>query len=98
MGLRDKLKRLERNAQGGRWELRCPACGWEITCQGDVPLNLILLDWEQSQPEPNLTGYHPDLLRLASHEHDPEDFIDKRSGLPLAEASGLALGGGGNSY
>jgi hypothetical protein len=98
VGLRDRIRRLSREGGSDKWELRCPVCGWEITCYGDVPLDLIALDWERSQPEPNLTGYHPDLLRLAEHEHDPEDFIDKRSGLPLAEASGLALGGGGNSY
>ena|SRR5215212_1204064 len=98
MGFRDRLKRLSRETDDVRWDLRCPECGWEITLLGDVPVDLIVHGWEQSQPESGRASsakrLDPNLAKLAEHRHDPEDFIEKRSGLPLYHpaVSGMSLG------
>src|SRR5687767_2309275 len=101
MGLRDRLKRLERETEGEKMDLRCPECGWEITVFGDPPLDLIVYRWQQGQPNseqshgPGFATTHPSLVRLAEHEHPAKDFLEKRSGLPLysREVSGMNLGG-----
>jgi hypothetical protein len=70
-------------------------CGWEITLHGDVPLDLIVLDWEDSQPEEApLRELHPALAELADHPHDPTSFVEKTSGLNLyhPSISGMNLG------
>jgi hypothetical protein len=101
MGLRRWVKRLERETEGEKMNLRCPECGWEITVFGDPPLDLIVYRWQQGQPKseeshgPSFATTHPSLARLAEHEHRAEDFLEKHSGLPLfsKEVSGMNLGG-----
>jgi hypothetical protein len=90
---RNKLKRLERQAEGSKWDLRCPECGWEITCYGDVALQLIVLDWNRAS-----RAADPALLVLLDHEHPAGDLIEKKSGLPLADVSGISFGAGEAGY
>jgi hypothetical protein len=103
MALRDRIRRLSRDNEDEKWELRCPVCGWETTIYGDVHVDLIVLDWHKYQWEHGVKGYrdpkeayHPSLVELAEHEHDEEfDFVEKRSGLNLYNpaVSGMNLGG-----
>jgi hypothetical protein len=99
--VRSRIKRLERNTEDEKMDLRCPECGWKITVFGDPPLDLIVYRWQQGQPNseqsygPSFATMHPSLERLAEHEHPAEDFLEMRSGLPLysREVSGMNLGG-----
>jgi hypothetical protein len=88
MGLRDRLKRLERESSSERWALICPECGWEITVYGDVPLDLIVYQWHEMAGDENPgKGYHPSLTKLVEHEHDANLFLEKKSGLWMYEQS-----------
>ena len=99
---RDRVKRLEKKAEGNRTELVCPACGWEITVYGDVWVDVIIYDWEKYQWDHGhreyghpTEGLHPSLVRLLDHEHNPGEFIEKKSGLSLYHptVSGMNLAG-----
>jgi len=85
MGLKGRLRRIERDSAPFRWELKCPECGREVTLFGDVPMGLMVLDWEAHQPEGVRSCADEKLLELFQHEHDPQNFIEKRSGLPLSD-------------
>jgi hypothetical protein len=98
---RDRVKRLEKKREGNRTELTCPQCGWEITVHGDVTLAMLLYDWTKYQWDHGrreyghpTEGLHPSLVELLGHEHDADDFIEKRSGLNLFDPtiSGMNLG------
>ena len=88
MVLRRRLRSLEKEKEGDRWELVCPECGWGITVYGDVPLDLIVYQWEElagDEDPPN--GYDPSLTKLVEHEHDANLFLEKKSGLWMYEQS-----------
>jgi hypothetical protein len=87
LSLRSRLNRLERDAKW--WDLVCPVCGWRVILYGDVPLQLLALDWAEAQPEGRGADWDPNLLALAHHEHPARDFVEKRSGQPLSAVSGL---------
>jgi hypothetical protein len=96
MGLRDRIRRLQRESGSDRWDLVCPECGWEVTLYGDVPIDLLVYDWEQGYtgetygPPP-----HPLLVELAEHEHPANNFVDKTSELNIhhPSVSGINLTG-----
>jgi hypothetical protein len=95
---RGRLRRLERETEGERMTLVCPICGWEATVYGDPAVDLIVLDWKQHQQQTDEhSDFRPDpaVVELFAHEHPAEDFLEKRSGLPLysREVSGMNLGG-----
>jgi hypothetical protein len=96
-GLRREVEKLKKKGGRGRWDLRCPECGWEITLYGDVPVNLIVLDWELSQDGALAETVDPNLAKLAAHEHDPDAFVDKKSGLPLSDPAVSGIGRGSAS-
>jgi hypothetical protein len=90
MALRGRLKRLEQEREGKRWELLCPECGWEITVRGDVPLDLVVYQWEEGSEAGDVNpgkGYDPNLTKLIEHEHDANLFLEKKSGLWMYEQS-----------
>ena len=91
-----RLRHLERETEGARWDLVCPECGWEIVVYGDAPIDLIVIEWSQGvDSETHGPPPHPSLVKLAEHEHDPFNFVERTSGLPWMsrEVSGLNLGG-----
>jgi hypothetical protein len=92
VGHKDKVKRLERVFGEERWDLVCSECGWETTVFGDMHLDLVVLDWEASQPvdspgEHSTFSPHPSVVELANHEHPAEAFIEKKSGLNIYDPS-----------
>ena len=94
MGLRDRLKRLEKAAEAETMTLVCPECGAEFVAHGDVPLEFIVHQWVKETGE---AGHHetPDsILRLFAHEHAPGAFLEKGSGLPFLSraVSGIDVG------
>jgi hypothetical protein len=90
MGLRGRLRRLQKKTEGNRWELVCPECGWEITLYGDVPLDLIVYQWYEMAGDENPGSgarYDPNLTTLVEHEHDANLFLEKKSLLWMYEQS-----------
>jgi hypothetical protein len=49
MGLRDKLRRLERRSEGETLLARCEACGEEMRVRDGILLDLAVLDWQMHQ-------------------------------------------------
>jgi hypothetical protein len=97
-GLRRRLERLEEKSGYQKMVLVCPTCSEEITVYGDAPVDLIVYKWKQGQPKTD-EAYgpppHPSLVKFAEHEHDPSNFLEKTSGLPLysPQVSGMNIGG-----
>jgi hypothetical protein len=102
MGFRDRVKRLERKAEGTRTELTCPQCGWQVTVHGDVWVDLVVLDWKAGpaslgdEPDEDFaSGAHKSVVELFTHEHPYDEFVEKRSGKSLFDPtlSGMNLAG-----
>ena len=83
MGLRGRIKRLERATEGEVATLVCPACGDEFVVYGDAALELIAWDWEQESGCETYRQTPADVIRLTEHEHDPSEFVDKATGEPF---------------
>jgi hypothetical protein len=95
VGLKDRLRNLEGEAEGEIMTLRCPKCGEEFVGRGDVAAEYIVYEWSRENGE---KGHHKtpeDIVRLFDHEHDVSAFVEKSSGLPFLsrEVSVINLGG-----
>lgn len=86
-GLRREVEKLKKKIGSHRWDLRCPECGWEIALYGDVPVDLIVYEWEQGVPRQQRgpSSVPPGVVALCEHDHPAGEFIEKRSGLPLSD-------------
>jgi hypothetical protein len=95
MGLRDKLRCLERETEGKRMMLVCPECGEEFVAYGDVALECIAYGWSKESGEKGYRETPEDIKQLFEHEHGLETFVEKTSGLPFVDrrVTGLDLGG-----
>jgi hypothetical protein len=84
VGLRGRIKRLERGANSEMVELVCPECGAEFKAAGDAALQFLVHEWiEDSKAASRPAATSPDiLLRIAEHEHDPSLMINKATGKP----------------
>jgi hypothetical protein len=82
-GLRGRIKKLERDTQGQKATLVCPTCGDEFVVYGDGALEYLCWEWEQTSGSETYRQTPADVIRLAEHEHDPSEFIDKASGEPF---------------
>jgi hypothetical protein len=79
VGIKGRLKRLERGANSEMVELVCPECGAEFKAAGDAALQFLVHEWI----EDSIAATSPDiLLRIAEHEHDPSLMINKATGKP----------------
>ncbi len=82
MGLRDKLRRLERRSEDGTLPARCEECGEEMRIRDGVLLDLAVLDWrmhrEESEELP--AGTPADMRWVWDHGCDPIGLRDKRTG------------------
>ena len=96
MGLRDRLRRLERASEGETMTLVCPECGEELIAAGDVAVEFLVHEWGQrssSQAE-SFRQTPEDILRIFEHEHKPSNFVEETSGEPFLGPffSGMDLG------
>ena len=83
MGLRDKLKRLERATDVRTVELRCPECGAEFAAKGEDPLlDYLAHEWAKGYEGETYRETPADVVRIANHEHDPSLMINKATGKP----------------
>ena len=46
-------------------------------------MDLIVVSWVLSQPDPDTSSYSDALVELSKHKHPAEDFIDAGSGLNI---------------
>jgi hypothetical protein len=94
MGLRDKLKRLERAVEGETVALVCVECGEELTVAEDTDLALLAHEWvhgsdgESHQPTP------PDVFVITGHRCGWESLEVKATGKtwPLMDIGGGMIG------
>ena len=81
MGIRDRLRRLEKATEGERTTLVCLECNEEFTLYGDPALEFIAYEWAKGY-EGKLYGppTDPAVVKMAAHEHDADAFIDRTTG------------------
>ncbi len=93
-GLRGRLKRLAKDAEGDRTILECPTCGEVFVLYGDPAAAYLVNLWRQDYEG----GTHgpptdPAVITVAEHEHDPSLMVDRANGLPwLGRFSAGTLG------
>jgi hypothetical protein len=83
MGLRDKMRRLERAAEGEITILVCQECGEEFVAREGVELDLVAHEWAEEHERRGGTVYQetpPDALVIANHPHSELSLVDKRTG------------------
>jgi hypothetical protein len=94
VGLRGRLRMLERKAQGGTVTLRCRECGDELTVAEDTDLSYLAWEWAQ---ETGAKSYRPtplDVFVSANHSHGLGSLEVKAIGKPwpLMETEGGMIG------
>jgi hypothetical protein len=85
MGLRNKMKRLERAAEAETTVLVCRECGEERRVAWDTDLEYIAWCWTQETGEESYQETPPDVFVIANHPHGDEVLIDKATGKPWLE-------------
>ena len=82
MGLRDKLRRLERGANVQTVELVCPECAAEFKAAGDPVIEYLAHEWGKGYDGETYRQTPADVVAIANHEHDPSLMIDRATGKP----------------
>ena len=81
MGLRGRLRRLERAADVQTVELVCPECGAEFKARGDDPLlDFLAHEWANGYGGETYRETPADVVRIANLEHDHSRMINKATG------------------
>ena len=87
MGLKDKLKRLQRAVGVQTTVLVCQECGEELTVLDGIELDLIAHEWAEEQRRRG-RGHeihgetHPDVYRIVNHSHGELSLVDTSTGEP----------------
>jgi hypothetical protein len=92
MGLKDKMRRLQRAAEGEFTTLVCQECGEEFVVREGVELELVAHAWAEGYKERGGEVYQetpPDVLAIANHRHGELSFINKRTGERLFASWGI---------
>jgi hypothetical protein len=83
LGLKDRLRRLQKAAGERTTELVCQECGERLTAPRDIALRITYAVWlkrraeRRGEPVPN---EDPVVERIESHPHDA--LVDVRTGRP----------------
>ena len=83
MGLRDRLRHLERAAEGEITTLVCQECGEEFRVREGIELELVAHAWAAGYKERGGVVYQetpPDVLAITNHRHGELSFVDKSTG------------------
>ncbi len=94
MGIRDRIRNLERAVEGEVVALRCRGCGEGFTVAEDTDLELLAREWalgagvDPHQPTP------PEILSLTEHPCGWEALEVKATGKPwpLSDVGGGVIG------
>ncbi len=82
-GLRGRLRKLQRDTEGEKTVIECPACGEAFTLYGDPAADYLVYLWRQDYGGENHgPPADPAVVKLAEHEHDPSTMVDRADGLP----------------
>jgi hypothetical protein len=95
VGLRDKLRRLERAAEGEMVTLLCRECGEELTVAEDTDLAYLAWEWAQETGEKSYQPTPPEVFVVVEHEqHGEAPLVVKATGKPwpLWTSEGVGLG------
>jgi hypothetical protein len=89
MGIRDRLRRLERGAEDEITTLVCQECGQEFRVQAGIEFELVAYAWAEGMKERGHEGHYQqppeDVLRINRHPHSELSLVDKRTGRGLFE-------------
>ncbi len=84
MGLRDRLWRLEQEADSETVLAVCRECGEEKRIREGILLDVVVLDWQLHQPDTNddelLANEAGDVRWIWNHPCDPLALRDKQTG------------------
>jgi len=82
--IRDRLRRLEQEADSGTDLAVCRECGGEKRIREGIFLDMVSLDWQLHQPDTNedelLANEAGDVLWIWNHPCDPLALRDKHTG------------------
>jgi hypothetical protein len=94
VGLRDRLRRLEREAEGQVVRLRCWECGKELTVAEDADLALLAYEWVQQSGGESYQPTPPDVIVITGHRCGWESLEVKAAGnpWPLMDVGGGIVG------
>jgi hypothetical protein len=95
VGLRDKLRRLERAAEGEMVTLLCRECGEELTVAEDTDLAYLAFEWAQETGEQSYRPTPLDVFVVVEHEqHGEAPLVVKATGKPwpLMDIGGGMIG------
>jgi|SRR5215208_322875 len=85
MGLRGRLRNLERAAEAETMTLMCRHCGEEMRVNRDTDLEYIAYLWTLETGAKSYQPTPPDVFVVANHPHEGEALIDKATGRPWLE-------------
>lgn len=82
MGLRDKLRRLERRSEGETVTLLCQECGEEFRVAEDTDVELLAWEWIEHTGEKSYQPTPKDVFVIVEHEHGASALVKKATGEP----------------
>lgn len=83
MGFKDRLRRLERSAEGETVTLVCQECGEEFKTRLSVELDLVAYSWSVGHEKRGEEVYWQppeDVLRIIRHPHSELSLVHKSTG------------------
>ena len=80
MGLRERLRCLERAAEVDTMMVVCPECGEEFVVHPDTGLDYLVWIWREDYQGETYGETLPDVSRLVAHAHDASLFVLKEDG------------------
>jgi hypothetical protein len=94
VGLRDKLRRRERAAEGEMVTLLCRECGEELTVAEDTDLALLAYEWVQGSGGESYQPTPADVFVITGHRCGWESLEVKATGKPwpLMDIGGGMIG------
>jgi hypothetical protein len=82
VGLRDRMRRLERAVENQTVTLVCRECGEELTVAEDTDLAYLAWEWAQVTGVRSYQPTPPDVFVIAEHACGDEALVEKATGKP----------------
>jgi hypothetical protein len=80
MGIRERLRNLEREAEEEHTVLLCRGCGERFCVAVDTDLEYLAWEWIQETGEKSYREPHPDVFVVADHPHDVGTLVYEATG------------------
>jgi hypothetical protein len=85
VGIRDRLRSLERQAEGEYTALLCRECGERFRVAADTDLEYLAWEWIQETRAKSYRDPHPDVFVVADHPHGVGMLVYEATGEPWPE-------------